>query len=97
VAIRVTNWHLSQQFISESPLLPPFLPQENCHPERQRGISFSNTSTIKNGPSKNIHSEASNKFGKETRTFYQMNYLTLMIFLRDTVLPSDVIPCMLII
>jgi hypothetical protein len=60
-------------------------------------ISYSNTSTIKNRPSKNNPSEVSNKFGEATRILYKINYLTLMIFLRDIVLPSDVIPCMLII
>jgi hypothetical protein len=54
VAIRVTNFHLNQQFTSESPLLPPVLPKDIVNPERQREISFSNTSTIKNRPSKNI-------------------------------------------
>jgi len=53
VAIRV-NYHLSKQFIFESPLLPPCAPQGHCHPECQRGISFSYFSAIQNRPSKNI-------------------------------------------
>ena len=53
VAIRLTNWHLSQQFPSESPLMPHCVPQESCHPERQRGISLSIISTSKNRPLKN--------------------------------------------
>jgi hypothetical protein len=32
---------LSQYFARESPLLPPANQLHTCHPERQRGISFS--------------------------------------------------------
>ena len=50
VAIRVI-YSFSKQLTCESPLLPPCAPQGHCHPERQRGISFSYYSTIQNRPS----------------------------------------------